>query len=394
MGISCFLGLTATATRSSALDVARHLGVAEESILRGPGTIPANLHLSVSSDRDPEQVSTHARAEQRPCLPTARAQPRSLQALVTLLQSDRFRALDSVIVYCNRREDTERVAALLRTCLREAQAPGSRGEVEAGLHSTDGPRAHARPDHHGSSLQAEPRRLWLKPTMPAWAAGSGGGCNGPSWRAGCGWWWPRWPSGWGWTGQTCGPCCTWGCPQALRATCRLWAGLGVMGSLHSATSSSGPRWVPVPPPLPQPRPLLRPLIHAALLQGEDLWELRRHVHANVIDFLAVKRLVQRVFPPCACARQPPEQQGDESQEEHSARVLVATSPQDADHPSLEHTTRCPGHKRALPVQPTVQALDLPEEGEEQGAWGGGHPSTPASSEPCSAPSHRDSAVLP
>ena len=140
-----------------------------------------------------------------------------------------------------------------------------------------------------------------------------------------------------------------------------------MGSLHTATSSSGPRWVPVPPPLPQPRPLLRPRVHAALLQGEDLWELRRHVHANVIDFLAVKRLVQRVFPPCACTRQPPEQQGDESGERHSGRVLVATSPQDADHPGLEHTTRCPGHKRALPVQPTVQALDMPEEGEEQGA---------------------------
>ncbi|KAB0396236.1 hypothetical protein E2I00_007196 [Balaenoptera physalus] len=83
----------------------------------------------------------------QPCLPTARADPCPLQALVTLLQSDRFRALDAVIVYCNRREDTERVSALLRTCLREARAPGSRGEVEAGLHPTDGPRAHAPPDH-------------------------------------------------------------------------------------------------------------------------------------------------------------------------------------------------------------------------------------------------------
>lgn len=48
---------------------------------------------------------------------------------MTLLQSDRFRALSSVIVYCNRREDTERVAALLRTCLREARDLGRRGEV-------------------------------------------------------------------------------------------------------------------------------------------------------------------------------------------------------------------------------------------------------------------------
>lgn len=48
---------------------------------------------------------------------------------MTLLRSDRFRALDSVIIYCHRREDTERVAALLRTCLREARAPGPQGEA-------------------------------------------------------------------------------------------------------------------------------------------------------------------------------------------------------------------------------------------------------------------------
>lgn len=40
------------------------------------------------------------------------------QALVTLLKGDRFGCLDSVIVYCTRREETTRVAALLRTCLQ------------------------------------------------------------------------------------------------------------------------------------------------------------------------------------------------------------------------------------------------------------------------------------
>lgn len=52
----CFLGLTATATRSTAHDVAQHLGIAEELDLLGPATIPANLHLSVSMDRDSDQV--------------------------------------------------------------------------------------------------------------------------------------------------------------------------------------------------------------------------------------------------------------------------------------------------------------------------------------------------
>ncbi|XP_012580555.1 PREDICTED: ATP-dependent DNA helicase Q4, partial [Condylura cristata] len=88
-GVRCFLGLTATATRHTARDVARHLGATEELGRELLAAIPSNLHLSVSTDRDPSQ------------------------ALVTLLQSDRFRALDAIIVYCTRREDTERVAALL-----------------------------------------------------------------------------------------------------------------------------------------------------------------------------------------------------------------------------------------------------------------------------------------
>ncbi|XP_068839458.1 ATP-dependent DNA helicase Q4 isoform X3 [Capricornis sumatraensis] len=219
MGVHCFLGLTATATRSTALDVAWHLGVTEESVLRGPATIPANLHLSVSSDRDPDQ------------------------ALVTLLQSDRFRALDSIIIYCHRREDTERVAALLRTCLREARDPGP----------------------HGRALEA------------------------------------------------------------------------VAEAYHAGLCSRDRR------------------------RGQDLRELRRHVHANAVDFFAVKRLVQRVFPPCSCAQQPPEQEGGRSKEECLAGAPVAASAQDPGQPSVPHTPRCPGHERVLPVQPTVQALDMPEE---------------------------------
>lgn len=40
------------------------------------------------------------------------------QALVSLLKGERFGALESIIVYCTRREETSRIAALLRTCLQ------------------------------------------------------------------------------------------------------------------------------------------------------------------------------------------------------------------------------------------------------------------------------------
>ncbi|XP_017914246.1 PREDICTED: ATP-dependent DNA helicase Q4 [Capra hircus] len=285
MGVHCFLGLTATATRSTALDVAWHLGVTEESVLRGPATIPANLHLSVSSDRDPDQ------------------------ALMTLLQSDRFRALDSIIIYCHRREDTERVAALLRTCLHEARDLGPHGRAleavaeayHAGLCSRDRRRV---------------QRAFMEGRLRVVVAtvAFGMGLDRPDVRA------------------------------VLH--------LGLPSSFENyvqAVGRAGRDGQPAHCHL-----FLRP-------QGQDLRELRRHVHANAVDFFAVKRLVQRVFPPCSCARQPPEQEGGRSKEECLAGAPVAASAQDPGQPSVPHTPRCPGHERVLPVQPTVQALDMPEE---------------------------------
>ena len=57
-GVRCFLGLTATATKSTALSVAEHLGITQrpDAIIRG-ATIPPNLNLSVSSDLNRDRVS-------------------------------------------------------------------------------------------------------------------------------------------------------------------------------------------------------------------------------------------------------------------------------------------------------------------------------------------------
>nr|XP_025727152.1 ATP-dependent DNA helicase Q4 isoform X2 [Callorhinus ursinus] len=283
-GVRCFLGLTATATRSTSRDVARHLGVAEELVLRGPVTIPTNLYLSVSMDRDPDQ------------------------ALVTLLRSDRFCALSSVIVYCNRREDTERVAALLRTCLPEARDLGPRGQA---------PKAVAEAYHAGMCSRERQRvqqafmdgRLRVVVATVAF----GMGLDRPDVRA------------------------------VLH--------LGLPTSFESYVQAVGRAGRDGQP------------AHCHLFlqpQGQDLQELRRHVHADATDFLAVKKLVQCSFPPCTCTRahaqRPLEQDGAESQERP-----VAMSLREAEQPNIERTARCPGHERALPVQPLVQALDMPEE---------------------------------
>lgn len=87
------------------------------------------------------------------------------------------------------------------------------------------------------------------------------------------------------------------------------------------------------------------------------------MHAQALDFLTVKRLVQHAFPPCSCPRQTPDQEGDEGQGRCEAGAPAGASSAENEQPSQAHMTRCPGHRRALPVEQMVQALDLPEEGE-------------------------------
>ncbi|XP_006241868.1 ATP-dependent DNA helicase Q4 isoform X3 [Rattus norvegicus] len=272
MGVRCFLGLTATATRSTARDVAQHLGIAEELEVSGSASIPANLHLSVSMDRDSDQ------------------------ALVTLLQGDRFRTLDSIIIYCARRKDTERVAALLRTCLSTVRDSKPRGR---------GPETLAEAYHAGMCSQERKRvqQAFMQGhlRMVVATVAFGMGLDRPDVRA------------------------------VLH--------LGLPPSFESYVQAIGRAGRDGKP------------AHCHLFlhpQGEDLWELSRHVHADSTDFLAVKKLVQRVFPACSCAQRP--MSPLEEVKEHSGQQT---------YPVLG--LACRGHKRALPVQSTVLALDMKEE---------------------------------
>ncbi|NWX63804.1 RECQ4 helicase, partial [Promerops cafer] len=109
LGIRCFLGLTATATAATARDVAQHLGIPPENgVGIGAAGIPENLRLSVSMDSDRDQA---------------------LLQLLRRWHSGNFgnsgNIGNSVIVFCTRREESERLAALIRREFPEIpQNPG------------------------------------------------------------------------------------------------------------------------------------------------------------------------------------------------------------------------------------------------------------------------------
>lgn len=57
LGVRCLLGLTATATLSTALDIAHHLDIRDpDGIAVRSAAVPRNLQLSVSTDRDKDQA--------------------------------------------------------------------------------------------------------------------------------------------------------------------------------------------------------------------------------------------------------------------------------------------------------------------------------------------------
>lgn len=100
MGVKTILGLTATATKSTAKSIVEHLKIPDG--LAGVISdipMPNNLMLTVSKD------------DQRD------------RALIELLQSERFNKCDSIIIYCTRREECTRIAGLLRVSLQSTIDP-------------------------------------------------------------------------------------------------------------------------------------------------------------------------------------------------------------------------------------------------------------------------------
>uniref|UniRef100_A0A8C3J9C8 DNA 3'-5' helicase n=1 Tax=Calidris pygmaea TaxID=425635 RepID=A0A8C3J9C8_9CHAR len=285
LGVRCFLGLTATATLATARDVAHHLGIpAEEGIAVRSAAVPPNLRLSVSMDRDRDQ------------------------ALVSLLQGERFGCLDSIIIYCTRREETTRIAALIRTCLQGILGRRALKWIADAYHA---------------GLSAAERRRVQKAFM---------------------------------SGQL----------RLVVATVAFGMGLDkpdVRGVVHYNMPKNFESYVQE---IGRAGRDGEPA-HCHLFldpEGGDLHELRRHIYGDVVDFFTIKKLVQKVFSPCKTSkRRRVPHQGCEVVDAQMAELLEKEE-EEEEEDGGEAERVCYKHERAIPVQQTVESLDVREEGIE------------------------------
>ncbi|XP_014811592.1 PREDICTED: ATP-dependent DNA helicase Q4 [Calidris pugnax] len=316
LGVRCFLGLTATATMATARDVAHHLGIpAEEGIAVRSAAVPPNLRLSVSMDRDRDQ------------------------ALVSLLQGERFGCLDSIIIYCTRREETTRIAALIRTCLQgillkepsRTEEPGQDGAQKKKTKAKSGRRPLKWiADAYHAGLSAAERRRVQKAFM---------------------------------SGQL----------RLVVATVAFGMGLDkpdVRGVVHYNMPKNFESYVQE---IGRAGRDGEPA-HCHLFldpEGGDLHELRRHIYGDTVDFFTIKKLVQKVFSPCKCLELHQKSQdvvkGSEVVDAQMAELLEKEEKEEEkeeEEDGGEAERVCYKHERAIPVQQTVESLDVREEGIE------------------------------
>lgn len=135
LGVKTILGLTATATRATCDSIIDHLQIPDgRNGIISDRPLPNNLRLSVSKDGNRDN------------------------ALLSLLLSEQFSEFKSIIIYCIRRQECERVASFLRTSLKH-QAP------QTNTKSKKRKRMNVQAEPYHAGLSASRRRTIQKSFM-------------------------------------------------------------------------------------------------------------------------------------------------------------------------------------------------------------------------------------
>lgn len=120
--IKTYLALTATSSRATSFAISKCLTINPDTDVIGATVVPGNLLLSVSCETNKSA------------------------ALIKLLKTPTFRYLPSLIVYCNRRDETENVASIIRTSMKdyssliEVPERTQRGELKDNNQSPEKPQ--------------------------------------------------------------------------------------------------------------------------------------------------------------------------------------------------------------------------------------------------------------
>lgn len=270
LNVKCILGLTATASKATIESVIEHIKVPDgvNGVVTNP-LLPSNLYLSMSFQRGKDK------------------------ALVALLGSEKLSSFDSIIVYCIRRNECERIAAVIRSCLSQP------GKINMEPKSKKRKRMSYIAEAYHAGMSAAQRKKIQKHFMD-------------------------------------------GTIKIIVATVAF--GMGINKSdirciIHYNMPPSFESYVQeVGRAGRDGKPAYCHVFLSSENKNSDKNELLKHIYSNSIDRPIIRKLLEKVLIPCKCLPDP--NIGNENK---------------------DIISKCQGHEVGIPIESTVEELDLPSE---------------------------------